>query len=272
MAISEHPYGTGNGHAAAAPFAPPHNLEAEQSVLGTVLLSDTALPALIIDERIQPEDFYRESHGRIFRAMLDLHTKGEPIDAVTLKELLKQAAGLAGVGGGGGGGLPAGARPRLPGGRPPAHRTLPPHPAHRPRDGAAGARAASPLRGPAARPRPRRAAAGGGGPRGAVAPRGRPRRPPQGLPADRGPPRRRAREAPRALARGHGAHGDAVGLRRPRHDHGRLPARKPHHPRRAPVHGEERPDGQLRRERGAPARQGGGALLAGDVRGRARAA
>src|SRR3712207_3874995 len=101
MAISEHPHGTGNGnrHAAGAPFAPPHNLEAEQSVLGTVLLSDTALPALIIDERIQPEDFYRESHGRIFRAMLDLHTKGEPIDAVTLKDLLKQAGELDAVGG-----------------------------------------------------------------------------------------------------------------------------------------------------------------------------
>src|SRR3712207_3475519 len=101
MAISEHPYGAGNGngHPAAAPFAPPHNLEAEQSVLGTVLLSDTALPALIIDERVQPEDFYRESHGRIFRAMLDLHTKGEPVDAVTLKEVLKQSGELDAVGG-----------------------------------------------------------------------------------------------------------------------------------------------------------------------------
>src|SRR5918998_938369 len=52
------------------PVAPPQNLEAEQSVLGAVLLSDTALPALIIDERLQPEDFYRESHGRIYHAML----------------------------------------------------------------------------------------------------------------------------------------------------------------------------------------------------------
>src|SRR3712207_8471007 len=98
MAISEPTYGNGNGHA-AAPFAPPHNLEAEQSVLGTVLLSDTALPALIIDERVQPEDFYRESHGRIFRAMLHLHTQGEPVDAVTLKEFLKQSGELDSVGG-----------------------------------------------------------------------------------------------------------------------------------------------------------------------------
>ena len=65
-----------NGHGdgfGGGPMAPPQNLEAEQSVLGAVLLSDTALPALIIDERLNPEDFYRESHGRIYQAMLDLH-------------------------------------------------------------------------------------------------------------------------------------------------------------------------------------------------------
>jgi replicative DNA helicase len=101
MAIPDRTYAeaNGNGHAAATPLAPPHNLEAEQSVLGTVLLSDTALPALIIDERIQPEDFYRESHGRIFRAMLELHTRGEPVDRLTLKEHLKQAGELELAGG-----------------------------------------------------------------------------------------------------------------------------------------------------------------------------
>ena len=85
-----------NGGPAAAP---PQNLEAEQSVLGAVLLSDTALPALIIDERLQPEDFYREAHGLIFQAMLDLHTVGEPVDALTLVEHLKQSGLLERVGG-----------------------------------------------------------------------------------------------------------------------------------------------------------------------------
>jgi replicative DNA helicase len=85
-----------NGDSATAP---PQNLEAEQSVLGAVLLSDTALPALIIDERLQPEDFYREAHGLIFQAMLDLHTVGEPVDALTLVEHLKQAGLLENVGG-----------------------------------------------------------------------------------------------------------------------------------------------------------------------------
>src|ERR687888_1885554 len=93
-----------NGHNAGfdgggGPMAPPQNLEAEQSVLGAVLLSDTALPALVIDERLQPEDFYREGHGRIYQAMLDLHSLGEPVDALTLVEHLKQAGALDAVGG-----------------------------------------------------------------------------------------------------------------------------------------------------------------------------
>src|SRR3954467_4244551 len=81
------------------PMAPPQNLEAEQSVLGAVLLSDTSLPALIIDERLNPEDFYREAHGRIYQAMLELHGKGEPVDSLMLVEHLKHAGDLEGVGG-----------------------------------------------------------------------------------------------------------------------------------------------------------------------------
>ena len=89
----------GHQRAFDGPIAPPQNLEAEQSVLGAVLLSDTALPALIIDERLHPDDFYRDGHGRIYQAMLDLHTLGEPVDALTLVEHLKQAGDLDAVGG-----------------------------------------------------------------------------------------------------------------------------------------------------------------------------
>src|SRR3954462_15027518 len=99
-----------NGDSATAP---PQNLEAEQSVLGAVLLSDTALPALIIDERLQPEDFYREAHGLIFQAMLDLHTVGEPVDALTLVEHLKQGGLLEQVGGRAAGDLLAGSVPAV---------------------------------------------------------------------------------------------------------------------------------------------------------------
>src|SRR3954468_5850184 len=90
--------GHGNGFN-GGPMAPPQNLEAEQSVLGAVLLSDTALPALIIDERLSADDFYRESHARVYQAMLDLHTQGEPVDALTLVEHLKQAGDLDAAGG-----------------------------------------------------------------------------------------------------------------------------------------------------------------------------
>src|SRR4051812_49705756 len=91
-------YSPANGHS-RSPVTPPQNLEAEQSVLGAVLLSDTALPALIIDERLQAEDFYRESHGHIFAAMLALHGAGEPVDALTLVEHLKQSGRLDAIGG-----------------------------------------------------------------------------------------------------------------------------------------------------------------------------
>ena len=100
MAVHERTNGSnGSGGQGGGPFVPPHNLEAEQSVLGAVLLSDTTLPTLIIDQNVQPEDFYRESHGRIFQAMLDLHTSGVPVDALTLKEHLKQSGDIESVGG-----------------------------------------------------------------------------------------------------------------------------------------------------------------------------
>jgi replicative DNA helicase len=99
MVIHDHRNG-GSGHDGRdGPAAPPQNLEAEQSVLGAVLLSDTALPALIIDENLKPADFYREAHALTFQAMLDLHARGEPVDALTLAEHLKQTGQLERVGG-----------------------------------------------------------------------------------------------------------------------------------------------------------------------------
>src|SRR3954464_4777405 len=98
MSAANLPNGHPNGFT-RGPTAPPQNLEAEQSVLGAVLLSDTALPALIIDERLRPEDFYREAHGHIYQAMLDLNVMGEPVDALTLVEHLNQP-GRRGAGGG----------------------------------------------------------------------------------------------------------------------------------------------------------------------------
>lgn len=79
-------------------MAPPQNLEAEQSVLGAVLLSDTALPG-IEDDGLTPEHFYRQSYGEIFRTMMDLHTAGESVDTLTLVEKLKAKGILEQVGG-----------------------------------------------------------------------------------------------------------------------------------------------------------------------------
>lgn len=80
------------------PLAPPQNLEAEQSVLGAVLLSDSTLPALE-DEGLIPEMFYRESHGLIFKTMMALYTAGEPVDALTLVDRMNSDGTLAQVGG-----------------------------------------------------------------------------------------------------------------------------------------------------------------------------
>jgi len=78
---------------------PPQSLEAEQSVLGAVLLENNALLKCL--DVINEGDFYRESHRRIFSAMLDLFDKGEAIDLVTVGEQLQRAGGLEMVGGSG---------------------------------------------------------------------------------------------------------------------------------------------------------------------------
>jgi replicative DNA helicase len=76
---------------------PPQSLEAEQSVLGAVLLENNALLKCL--DVINEGDFYRESHRRIFTTMLDLFDKGEAIDLVTVGEYLQRASGLEVVGG-----------------------------------------------------------------------------------------------------------------------------------------------------------------------------
>src|SRR5437667_1135476 len=76
---------------------PPQSLEAEESVLGGVLLDNTAIDRVL--EFVRPDDFYREAHRRIFRAMLALAEKSEPVDLVTLAEVLRQRGELQDVGG-----------------------------------------------------------------------------------------------------------------------------------------------------------------------------
>ncbi len=81
-----------------APVAP-HNLEAEKSVLGAVLLDERHLHGLLVDEQLRPEHFYREQHGAVFGAMLELYESDRKIDHLTVAETLRQDGKLEEVGG-----------------------------------------------------------------------------------------------------------------------------------------------------------------------------
>ena len=76
---------------------PPQNLEAEESVLGAMMLSPNAIAA--VTEILDASDFYRESHAKIYRAALQLYGKNEPVDAITLTNELEQRGELEDVGG-----------------------------------------------------------------------------------------------------------------------------------------------------------------------------
>ncbi len=66
---------------------PPHNVEAEQAILGGILLDPDALGRVL--ELVEPEDFYHEAHQAIYQQMLNLFERGEPIDLITLTESLQ---------------------------------------------------------------------------------------------------------------------------------------------------------------------------------------
>ena len=78
---------------------PPHNLEAERSVLGAILLDERHLATLLADERLRPEHFYREPHQAVFAAMLALHERGRKIDHLTVAEALREHGKLDQFGG-----------------------------------------------------------------------------------------------------------------------------------------------------------------------------
>jgi replicative DNA helicase len=74
---------------------PPQNLEAETSVLGAMLQASGAIKAVLGE--VEPADFYYESHGAIFTAAVEMHERGEPVDAVTLAAELERR-GMPSVG------------------------------------------------------------------------------------------------------------------------------------------------------------------------------
>ncbi|HKP19592.1 MAG TPA: replicative DNA helicase [Gaiellaceae bacterium] len=76
---------------------PPQNLDAEESVLGAMMLSPGAIGA--VSEVLSASDFYRGSHATIYRAALDLYARGEPVDAITLTDELERRKELEEIGG-----------------------------------------------------------------------------------------------------------------------------------------------------------------------------
>ena len=75
----------------------PHNLEAERSVLGTILVHNDAFN--VAAELIDSKDFFRDAHRRVFDTMVDLNERGQAIDLVTLKDELARSGHLEEVGG-----------------------------------------------------------------------------------------------------------------------------------------------------------------------------
>ncbi|MBT5338697.1 replicative DNA helicase [Candidatus Falkowbacteria bacterium] len=76
---------------------PPQNLEAEQSLLGSLLLDKHALDK--IADIIDPDDFYKEAHRYIYEGMVDIYSRQEPIDLLTITNLLEERNHLKKVGG-----------------------------------------------------------------------------------------------------------------------------------------------------------------------------
>jgi len=76
---------------------PPHSLEAEQSILGGLMLDQEAFDQ--VADIILPEDFYKPAHQQIYQVIRDLHTRNNPIDLVTVTNLLQSRNEIDGIGG-----------------------------------------------------------------------------------------------------------------------------------------------------------------------------
>ncbi len=77
---------------------PPHNLEAEESLLGAMMLSRDAITSAV-EARIEAGDFYKPAHTHMYEAVMSLYSQGEPVDPVTVAEELRRADLLDAMGG-----------------------------------------------------------------------------------------------------------------------------------------------------------------------------
>jgi replicative DNA helicase len=93
------PVSDGGSRAASPTYdrVPPHNIEAEECVLGSMLLSKDAIAEVL--ELLSEDDLYRPAHRTVFRSILDLYSHGQAVDPVTVAEELRRNGQLADVGG-----------------------------------------------------------------------------------------------------------------------------------------------------------------------------
>ena len=77
---------------------PPHNLDAEASLLGAMLLSREAV-GVAVERGVHPDEFYKPAHRHIFDAIRSLNTSGEPVDPITVADELRRHQLLDGIGG-----------------------------------------------------------------------------------------------------------------------------------------------------------------------------
>jgi replicative DNA helicase len=76
---------------------PPHNLDAEQAIVGGILINNDALNQVV--DILSGEDFYKEAHALIYEGMLTLYNRDDPVDVITLSQVLKEKGTLDKVGG-----------------------------------------------------------------------------------------------------------------------------------------------------------------------------
>jgi replicative DNA helicase len=76
---------------------PPHNLDAEQAIVGGILINNDALNQVV--DILSDEDFYKEAHALIYEGMLTLYNRDDPVDVITLSQVLKEKGALDKVGG-----------------------------------------------------------------------------------------------------------------------------------------------------------------------------
>ncbi|MGC9611195.1 MAG: DnaB-like helicase N-terminal domain-containing protein, partial [Minisyncoccia bacterium] len=77
---------------------PPQNLESERSVLGALMLDKNAI--IQVADFLAPSDFYENKNQKIYQAILELFSKGEPVDILTISNILKEKKELNSIGGG----------------------------------------------------------------------------------------------------------------------------------------------------------------------------